>query len=75
MTDRDLLSAIASARELERTFEQLAKTTADLAERDQVLNAFRRARPLRQSLETWLAVRQLRADLVAKGMTTARDNL
>lgn len=63
MTDHALAVAVAQAQALEATLQAYLQQTTDVAERDHVQTAFRRARPLRQALETWIALRALRTQL------------
>ena len=62
MSDRDLALALQSMKTLEQA-TRLQMQTEDLAERDAAINAMRLATALRRSLETWVSLRALRAQL------------
>jgi len=62
MTDRELAGWLALMKDLEQATRAYARTE-DLAERDHVINVVRLVVPLRRSLETWISLRALRAQL------------
>jgi len=64
MSDRDLALALQSMKTLEQA-TRLQMQIEDLAERDAATNAMRLATALRRSLETWVSLRALRAQLSA----------
>ena len=64
MSDRDLALALQSMKTLEQA-TRLQMQIEDLAERDAATNAMRLATALRRSLETWVSLRALRAQLAA----------
>jgi len=64
MSDRDLALALQGMKALEQATRSQMQTD-DLAERDAATNAMRLATALRRSLETWVSLRALRAQLAA----------
>ncbi len=62
MTDRELAGWLALMKDLEQATRAYARTE-DVAERDHVVNVVRLVVPLRRSLETWIGLRALRAQL------------
>lgn len=64
LSDRDLAQALMQTQSLERILLTYAQSE-DLPERDQAINTMRLVKPLRRSLETWISVRALRAQMTA----------
>jgi len=62
MTDRELAGWLALMKDLEQATRAYARTE-DMAERDHVVNVVRLVVPLRRSIETWIGLRALRAQL------------
>lgn len=60
--DRDLAVALAFAQTWEKRLREEFKTD-DQAERDQMLNALRLIVPFGRSIQTWIGLRALRAQL------------